>query len=277
MKRVFLMGALSLLCVFGLPSNAAADLLISPLQVVMEGRDRSTEIVLVNTGSSKNTYRLEWLQLEQATLSGGYQEEKETAAQTHLQDIAVFTPRQIVLLPREKQTIRIAVRRPADLADGEYKTHLTFKLVSSEEILSPDAAVLADDEFSAAAKVLSSYSIPIIYRVGAYDCQVKLGNPKFSTHESTGNVVITIPMQREGIHGVVGSAEMYFKPQGGEEALVSEVGNINFFPEITEREVKFYPYVTGMPPGEMRIVYKKAEGRKNEHSVMDERVFPIRN
>lgn len=278
MKRLLLVSAMALSSMLVAPSQSLADLLISPLQVVMEGRDRSTKITLVNTGNAKNTYRLEWVQLEQAEFLGGYQSELEkTADDTHLQDFAVFTPRQITLLPREKQTVRLAVRRPADLPDGEYKTHVKFGIINSEVVSAPSEVALGEDEFSARARVLSSYTIPAVYRVGEYDCTVTIGTPEIYPHENSGNVVVKVPILHEGIHGAIGLTEVYHKPNGGKEVLLKAIGNTNIFPESSQRNVKVATDVRGLAPGVLRIVYKKAEGELADYVVLAEREFPIGN
>ena len=162
---------------------ARAQLLITPLQVVMEGRDRTATIVLVNNSNQTNTYRLQWEQFVQVNKLGGYAPIEEAAKYNvvlpegyrNLMDFAVFTPRQITLSPNEKQTVRVAVRRPADLADGEYKSHLKFKVMPA--ITPPEFVedpTLGENEARFGAKVNASFSIPVIYRVGDYDINVEL-------------------------------------------------------------------------------------------------------
>lgn len=278
MKKLLLASAMALSFVTVSPSQSWADLLISPLRIVMEGRDRSTHVTLLNTGNAKNTYRLEWVQLEQAEYLGGYQETLEkTKDDTHLKDFTVFTPRQITLLPDEKQVVRLGVRRPADLPDGEYKSHLKFGIVASEVVNKGPAKELTDDEISVAARVLSSYSIPAVYRVGEYDCTVSIGEITISAHENSGNMVVTVPVIHEGIHGAIGQTEVYHTPNGGDEVLLKAIGNTNLFPEATQRNVKIATDVKGVSPGTFKIVFKKAEGDLSDHVILAEREFAVGN
>ena len=164
-KKRFVRYALSILIVlfaaFSMNTPANAGLLITPLQVTMEDRSRVTEITLVNSSKDTNTYRLSWSQLEQVENVGGYIkiEEENRKGRRDLQDFAVFTPRQITLRPNERQTIRVAVRRPNDLEDGEYKSHIKFSIVPSLTVKQDLDKDVSDDEIGIGAKVYASYSI----------------------------------------------------------------------------------------------------------------------
>jgi len=253
---------------------ASAQLLISPLQVTMEGRTRSEDIVLVNTTQKSNTYRLEWEQVEQNPETGRYMDSDMNSGKLFLQNFAVFTPRQITLAPGETQNIRIAVRRPADLADGEYKSHLKFKIITS--VAPKDNRVLKKGESSFGAQVNTSFTIPVVYRSGEYDCAIELGEPSFGTSEGNGNLFVELPVSRSGIHGVIGQIDIYYTPQGGEERILGQLGNANIFPEINDRTFKIPTQDKSVGPGSLRIVFQKAEGKdKSTHKAMAEKSYPV--
>jgi hypothetical protein len=54
-------------------SQSYASLTITPLRVVFEERDRSAEVVLINTSEKTNTYRVSWMHNKQK-LDGYYDE-----------------------------------------------------------------------------------------------------------------------------------------------------------------------------------------------------------
>lgn len=266
--------------------SAFANLLISPLQVVMEGRDRSAHITLVNNGSETNTYRILWEQFVQVDKLGGYapyfEAEKynvvEPEGARHLKDFAVFSPRQITLAPGEKQTVRIAVRRPKDLALGEHKSHLKFQVLpktSPNDVRQSDE--LKQSEVKFGARVNASFSIPVIYRVGDYDVDVAIQTPRFTVNESTGKLIVHVPLTRSGLHGAIGEVSVYYTPNGGAESLIGSLGNANLFPELTSREVSVPTRLSGLNPGSIRIVYQKAEGQKADYETLAELVVPVSN
>lgn len=254
-----------------------ANLLITPLQVVMEDRDRATEIILVNNSRDTNTYRIHWEQLYQTEGAGGYlrASDEEREERFDLEDFAVFTPRQITLRPSQKQTIRIALRKPADLADGEYKSHLKFSIAPE---LSRKANTLAKpgaNEISVGAQVFASYSIPVAYRKGDYDINIDIGQPQFSTNPKTGFIIMNVPVTRTGTHGTIGFIEVFYKPDGGEEVLIASLGNANIFSEINTRNFQISTQKTGLNPGHIRVSFKETKGEINNHTVLAEKTFSI--
>lgn len=261
--------------VFSMHNTASAQLMITPLQVVMEGRERSTEIILINTTDRTNTYNLVWEQNEQNPETGRYITDERDEGEIWLQDIAVFTPRRVTLEPREKQTVRIAVRRPADLPDGEYKSHLQFKVVPNPIPPSQDPS-LGENEVSLGVQVNVSFVIPIVYRAGDYDLNVDLGTPSFEVNEKTGNLKIEVPVERSGIHGVMGEVHVYHTPlSGGQETMIGALGNANMFPEISRRTFSVPTQIQGLAPGTMRIDFLKAEN--DEKEILTSRAYPVGN
>lgn len=278
-KYIFRLGLTALL-LLTMHAPAFAQLLITPLQVVMEGRDRSAQIVLINTSDTTNTYKIEWIQYTQIDGPGGYIPTDETLKgdTRYLKDFAVFTPRQITLDPGDKQTVRVAVRRPADLADGEYRSHLKFRILTSlkERNTTFDGRQLKDDEISLGVQVAASYTIPVVYRVGAYDSTISIGQPSFET-KGNGTLQIKIPLQREGLHGVISEAQVFHTPTGGDRTLIGALGNANLFSEIDQRFVNVSTQVTGLTPGDLEIVITKTEGDSSNHKIVAKRTFPIQN
>lgn len=276
--RRLIISCLFVFLIFAFSASSYAGLLISPLQVVIDGRERYANIVLVNTTQNEATYRMQWEQLIQVQDKGGYILDADEEAM-HLQDFAIFTPRQITLKPQEKQTVRVAVRRPADLPVGEYKSHLKFQIIDDGQVSNYDfqSPEPGKNEVRIGARVLASHSIPVVYRVGEHDVNISILDPSFSINPKSGKMAIELPVERSGTHGVIGLIEAYHAPHGGAEELISTLGNSSLYPEITRRYFKMITNVNGLAPGNLRFVFKTAEGDASEQEVIAERVIPISN
>lgn len=271
MKRIFL----SLLALVSIIPSANANLLLTPYYAIIEGRNRSAQVVVVNTGQETSTYMLSWRQLEQAEGLGGYVDAPDTEEKLNLQDFAVFTPRQVTLRPGEKQTIRVGVRRPADLPDGEYKSHLKFSTLPQT---TPDARKLKENEVSFKAEIRYSHSIPIIYRVGDYDIQVDIGEPEFEVIEGSGKMRILVPISRSGTHGVLGMIKIFYKEDGSaDEREIASLVGADLFAEVTGYKAKVPTNEYGLKPGTLRVQFLSAEKPQGQEVLMAERTFPIRN
>jgi len=268
--HLFLSFALFVTSVAFLPQPAQASLLITPLHVVIEGRQRSGEIIVVNTSDETKRYRFGWSQVEQSeALQGGYVDTVLDENKAYLKDFAVFSPRQITLKPGEKQTVRIAVRRPADLIDAEYKSHMQLSAISIEDDRARPTSGIR-------ARVNFSYSIPVVYRIGEHDVQIAFDDPSFKTN-AQGNIVIQAPVRRSGPHGVIGHIEVFHKPTGEKEVLIGNVGGASIFPEINKRTFDINLLIKGLEPGKLRFVFWKNEGKRKDRVLLAEKIVNTRN
>lgn len=260
-----------------IPSAAYANLLVTPLQIVFKDRERNTEITLVNTGRDINTYKLGWEVLKQIDGAGGYVpvSDEERKTRTDLEDFAVFTPRQITLNPGDKQVVRVAIRSPKDIADGEYKSHLKLSIVSNPNLLADTQKKPEKDEIGIGAKVMTSYSIPVVYRLGTYDSKVEVGAPSLSKSPKTSNMLINLNVKRSGLHGVIGLIKVYYTPNGGKEAEIGSLGNASLYSEVGNRDFTIPTALKSISPGQIRVLFIKAEGAEKDFVMLDEKTFPI--
>ena len=94
-------------------------------------------------------------------------------------------------------------------------------------------------------------------------------NPKTST------LVVDLPVTRSGTHGAIGLLDIYHKPNGGKEEKIGTLGNATIFSEITRRKFSIVTRQKNLRPGQLRVVYSKAEGKMSDYKVMDEKTFPV--
>lgn len=142
LRRLLISGA-AFSALAAAPVQAQGDLLVAPTRVVIN-QGGSAEVVLSNIGSKPATYRIS-AELRRMSESGDFDEVKEAdanpAEKTALA-MVTFAPRRITLLPGQPQSVRIAVRPPEGLADGEYRVHLNFRAIPPA--LAPEDAAAAE-------------------------------------------------------------------------------------------------------------------------------------
>jgi P pilus assembly chaperone PapD len=121
-------------------ARAAGDLLVAPTRVVLDGA-RGTEVILNNIDSVPATYRVS-LELRRMDAQGNLDEitpENATPAEAQALNMITYAPRRVELAPNQPQSIRIGLRAPADLPDGEYRVHMLFRAI-------PDARPVTETE-----------------------------------------------------------------------------------------------------------------------------------
>ena len=114
------------------PKVGQASLTISPLRVVFEGRQRSAEVMLLNLSQEENTYRVGWI-YNKMDEDGQYERVDQTLTPGYdVADFVLFSPRQVTIPPSGRQKVRLSLRRPPDLPDGEYRAHMIFQKLPKE-------------------------------------------------------------------------------------------------------------------------------------------------
>lgn len=201
-------------------AQTPGDLLIAPTRIVLEGRVRTAEVALVNIGSAPATYRISLIH-QRMTEDGDLVEVAEPAeGERFADDLVRFTPRQAVLEPRVTQTIRIQVRKPADLPAGEYRSHLLFRAV-------PQVAEAAHDEAPPAdglgIRLIPVYgiSIPLIVRHGETSAKVSLTDLAVQpASDESPRPVLSLVLNRTGNRSTYGDLTVTMRPAGASKDLV---------------------------------------------------------
>lgn len=145
--------------------QALGGLLVAPTRVVFEGRQRTEQLTLINTGAEPATYRISLTRLRM-TETGEFREVQEPDSAEQFADTLVrYSPRRVELPPGVPQTVRLQLRLPADLPAGEYRSHMRFSAVpGSAPEESASAAPATDVRMS--LRAVYGVSIPIIVRRG---------------------------------------------------------------------------------------------------------------
>mgnify|MGYP001386822519 CR=1 FL=1 len=104
------------------------ELAVAPAFLAFSDRTRQGEVYLHNTGPKSATYRISF-QHYRMDEDGRLREVENLEASAAA--LLRFSPRQVTLAPGERQVVRLQLRRPEQLPEGEYRVHLLFRAVPS--------------------------------------------------------------------------------------------------------------------------------------------------
>ncbi|MFN3701628.1 MAG: molecular chaperone [Alphaproteobacteria bacterium] len=251
--------------------SALANMTIMPIRVVIENRDRSAEVTVINTTNRTVTYQLAWGN-RRARAEGGY--EHLDAPLDPVFDPAqhlVFSPRQVTIAPGQSQRVRITVRRPADLPDGEYRAHLVFmSQTAARSSRRPTEGV----EMNLSPRV--GLSVPVFVRQGEYNAGAKIANPEFvnANHEGTQRA-LRVTLERIGTHSINGALEVHWTPPGQPERQIGRINNIVTFHELPSRIVTVTLNENYITSGVIRVAFVGVDRQRG--MVFDEVRFPVGN
>jgi hypothetical protein len=234
------------------PAMAAGDLLVAPTRVVLDG-PRGTEVFLNNVGQQTATYRIS-IELKRMLSSGQLEDvAPEAANDKEKATVAMITyaPRRVTLAPNQPQAIRIGVRPPADLPDGEYRAHILFRGIP--DAVAPAAAGAPAKGVSISLTPIYGVTIPIIIRKGALKASAAISDAHMVRDAKEGSS-LAFTLARSGDRSVYGRIRVT-KP--GVAKPVYEARGIAVYAEIASRTVTLpvAPEVAAQLSGPARIEY----------------------
>lgn len=215
------------------PAIAQGDLLVAPTRVVVNGAGNA-EVVLSNIGEKPATYRIS-LELRRMDESGDFHDIDEAAA-TEAERAALemvrFAPRRVTLLPGQPQAVRISVRPPEGLPDGEYRVHMGFRAIPG---VSQDGATEAADAAANGVSIkltpIYGITIPVFLRKGHLDAETLISGARVV--RLGGRDFLEVTLNRTGNRSVYG--ELLGKSARGE--VLFSMRGIAVYPEVNRRQV----------------------------------------
>jgi len=255
-KKVSSFVCLTLLGLFFI-NSAYANLMIAPQRIVLEERERSASVNLINTASTRTTYRLHWVQKKQKP-NGQYIDLPSNSNEIpNASSMLRFSPRQVTLEPGEKQTIRIAVRRHKNMTHGEYRSHLLFQALPNQ-----DTEASSGKGAKIKINLLLGFAIPVIVRQGKLNGTAKVANVEIKKTVQKGKAFYgaLITLKRGGSHTAYGSLKVMWKPRlTSAYKQVAILNNVALYPE--SNTIQYQAGLKDFKPnnGYIKVIY---EGRK---------------
>lgn len=218
------------------PPNAVGmgDLLVAPTRVILEGRARSAELTLVNTGSSTATYRISFINLRM-TDTGELTEIEEPGPGERFADGMIrYSPRQVTLEPNVAQTVRLQVRKPADLEAGEYRSHILFRAVPNLADMGGGIEASNPEELKIRLVPVYGVSLPVIVRHGETAASARLSDLKVTAGDGEQPPLLAATLHREGTRSVYVSMVARLRSTG---EVVGQIKGIGVYVPNAKRDV----------------------------------------
>lgn len=220
---------------FVLVSKVAAqgDLLINPIRVVFEGQKQNADLNLTNIGKDTAVYMVSFLSYRMLEDGSFLQLEKPDTTYSADRYLRLF-PRKVVLPPNESQTIRLQLRKPSSLKQGEYRTHLYFRAEKQTTARGMHDVRLDSTKMAVSITPIFGISIPVIIRNGSVSNQLSLSNIALeAVNDSTSRLKVTI--NRAGNKSAYGNLKVEFVSVKGQKSEIGFVNGIGVYPEIAKR------------------------------------------
>ena len=228
-----------LLALLALAPPALADLMLHPTRLVFDKNQRSAQVELINNGSETTTYRVSLVN-RRMTEAGDFVPIDSPGPGEQFADAMLrFSPRQVTLAPGTAQTVRVLLRKPAELANGEYRSHLHFEVLPEARGATSIESQAKGDEIGIVLNTAINASIPIIVRHGATAASVVLSQLELINGAPGQPPLLGLDIERSGNASVYGDLAVSFAPQnGGAEQLLVKIGGLAVYHPNPVRHAK---------------------------------------
>lgn len=244
-----------------LAQQAHADLMLNPTRVVFERNMRAAQVELVNNGTEPATYRISLVRRRMGE-SGEFSAVNEALpGELFADQMLRYAPRQVTLLPGIGQTVRIMLRKPANLPHGEYRSHLQFeRMPSPAGKQSVESKTGGDEQIGVFITAMVGASIPVIVRHGETSATVTLEQLKLLPGTGSEPLMAALDIRRSGNRSVYGDVAVAFTPHGGAERVLARASGVAVYTPLPVRKVKLaLPGVdlARLSRGTLRVTYSE--------------------
>lgn len=264
MRTNIFMPLILILILILIPINAFARIDILPKKVVIDSRERSGEFTLLNLFDTKGNFRIEILSYKQDE-NGVYKKlHSPLDSNFNPDDFVRLSPRQFSLEPGGRQKVRLSVRKPTNLPDGEYRFHVKAMRFA-------DDTELENKQGSVSLLMNMGVAIPVVVRHGNIMNDAKIESPELvKLGKNQNKPELHFNIKREGNSSTIGNLEIFWKDENDKEKKIGMVSNANIFTEINHRE--FHIPLNEMPAGNGKFIIRYNDDI-NEGAIFDEIIY----
>jgi fimbrial chaperone protein len=256
-----------------------ANLLVTPTRVELDDkRAKSAVFSLVNKGTSTSRYEVYFEEKrmlpsgEFVTLgkNGGLEETKlvaDEALTSQMQATSIakylrYSPRRMTLEPEQGGRVRLALRAPKDLPEGEYRSYIVFHQIPlAPKALNTDA----NKDNQSLSLTISAYmkiAIPVFLRVGDLKADISLNTGKLEL--SQGEQSLQVTLHRQGVRSSYGSLDII---NAVDSQVLGSLKNAAVYQELNEKSYTVPLSNTVLPGSELIIRYTENDSLFDSQSI----------
>jgi hypothetical protein len=249
---------------------AMADLMLYPTRIEMEKNQRAAQVELINRGLAPESYRISIVNRRMTETGEIVSADSADSAEPNelfATEMLRYSPRQVTLKPGESQTVRISLRKPADLSNGEYRSHLQFDRLPDVEGSSDIEQAMSPSTSQIAIRLtaLIGASIPVIVRHGETSAKVWLDSLVLEpgvkvVGQVDGPPLLAFHLNRSGNRSVYGNLLATYTPPGGKPIDVGQVNGVAVYVPNALRVAKLptkLPEGTVLKGGLLQLTYSQ--------------------
>jgi len=231
----------TLLC---MTTQTLAGLVLNPQRIVLQDRERSASLKLLNTGDDMGRYQIFFEHKIMKEDGSIVNIENPEEGGPYAGDMIRYSPRRVDIKAGGTQTIRLAVRRPKNLPDGEYISHLVLKQIPNKKEdanANIDGSVAEEDkQLSLSVQPILKLAIPVIVRKGQLQTKADIDDI-FPIKNEKGQVKdVHFTLHREGDFSLYGNVELFEKSDDSLGKRIGFIRGIALYDPTVKRLVRLH-------------------------------------
>ena len=242
---------------------AQADLMLFPTRIVFDKQQRAAQVELMNQGKTPETYRINLVNRRMGPNGEFIAIDAPGPGEQFADAMLRYSPRQVTIPPGSSQIVRILLRKPDGLADGEYRSHLQFDRVAEATGASSveDVAKREGKDVGVVIQALVGASIPVIVRQGDTHARFDLSELAVQPPSPAGPGTLSFQMKREGNRSVYGDLLATFTTTAGVTFEVARAGGVAVYVPNAERRVQLPLQLpagnAALPQGTLKLAFRE--------------------
>lgn len=238
-------------------AQGAGDLVVSPTRVVFDARTRSAQLSLVNKGSGTATFRISFINMRMSDDGNLFEISKRKKGENFADRLIRYAPRQVTLKPGASQAIRLLLRKPGDLKDGEYRSHMMFRAVPK----SGASSIERQKGKGVRVELIPVYgiTIPVIVRHGGLKLDARIDGLAIKPPaKGKKNQRLAFRVYRTGNQSAFGNFTVNFS-KGGKSLVIGQLNRVAVYVPNKSRTVEIalrIPDGVSLKGGKIKLDYK---------------------
>ena len=252
---------------------------ITVKRVIFEGPKRAEVITVINNSDTQETYRMGWRHYEMTENKALIAVDEENLPDyiKPSKDMVRFSPRRFTLPPRGSQQVRMMLRLPGDVEEGEYRSHLWIRPEADVQAYRKESERLTKaGKTGVTMKMLAGVSMPIIVRKGKLDATAEIKNLAFKNKGD--HIEATFVLGRTGNRSVYGDLDFVCNMGQSNEYLIKFLRGISVYTDVPYRNMvmKVLPKEGKAACNNITLRYTETDGFKGDAiSILSEVSAPV--
>lgn len=215
---------------------ATKQLLLTPVRAIFTDRQRSVAIHVNNSGQETISYKISLVTMRKDKDGQLREVQVETDEEKMIKDMIRLSPKRATIKSGERQIVKLMVRKPENLPEGEYQTRLRFSPLAS----SPQSGSGGHKGTTVNVEMLVSSTIPVVIQHGNVTPEVTPADLKVVPGRQKGSdLQAELRLKRQGKGSAFGVVSLDYIPANNPKSL-RRIGNqegvVIYLPE-TERKI----------------------------------------